>query len=247
MAEAHPNLWCTVGVHPHNAAKAPIPTPEAIADLASHPKVIGINESDAWNHADGITASEKRRLVEALGATHAAKIKSAEMLAVGWLEIKLPEELEAYRHAMKVAHMVIREAFSNKVVTPGKTTNEDVAWWMRQRVVELGLGKWFHPSVTIWRQGAKENPRGIIQPGDMLHTDFGIVYMGFSTDTQHNAYVLKPGETDAPAGLKKALANANAMQDIAMEEIKPGRTGNEVLKSVLDRNAKPDGVDLWRL
>ena len=123
--------------------------------------MIGINESDAWNHADGITANEKRRLVEALGPAHAAKIKSAEMLAVGWLEVKLPEELEAYRHAMKVAHMVIREAFSNKVITPGKTTNEDVVWWMRQRVVEMGLGKWFQPSVTIWRQGEKTNPRGV--------------------------------------------------------------------------------------
>lgn len=92
-----------------------------------NPKVIGINESDAWNHADGLTANEKRRLVEALGPEYASRLKSAEMLAVGWLEIKLPEELEAYRHAMKVAHMVIREAFSNKVITPGKTTNHDVA------------------------------------------------------------------------------------------------------------------------
>ena len=145
-----------------------VPTPndgqhEGLRKLVDekNPKVIGINESDAWNHADGITANEKRRLVEALGPAHAAEIKSAEMLAVGWLEMKLPEELDAYRHAMKVAHMVIREAFSNKVITPGKTTNEDVVWWMRQRVVEMGLGKWFHPSVTIWRQGEKTNPRGV--------------------------------------------------------------------------------------
>ena len=123
------------------------------------PRVIGINESDAWNHADGLTANEKRRLIDALGPKYAARMKSAEMLAVGWLEIKLPEELEAYRHVMKVAHMVIREAFSNKVITPGKTTNEDVVWWMRQRVVEMGLGKWFHPSITIHRQGG-------VKPGE---------------------------------------------------------------------------------
>ena len=189
-----------------------------------NPKVIGINESDAWQHADGITANEKRRLVEALGP-HAAKIKSAEMLAVGWLEVKIPEELEAYRHAMKVAHMVIREAFSNKVITPGKTTNEDVAWWMRQRVEEMGLGKWFQPSVTIWRQGEKTNPRGAILPGDMLHTDFGIVYLGFSTDTQHNAYVLKPGETDAPAGLKAGLKAGNRLQDLTMQYCEAGADG----------------------
>jgi Xaa-Pro aminopeptidase len=193
-----------------------------------NPKVIGINESDAWNHADGLTANEKRRLMSALGP-HAARVKSAEMLAIGWLEMKLPEELEAYRHVMKVAHLVIREAFSNKVITPGKTTNEDVVWWMRQRVSEMGLGKWFHPSVTIHRQGkAADNA---IQPGDMLHCDFGIVYLGFSTDTQHNAYVLKPGETDAPAGLKAGLAAANRLQDITMRFATPGNSGNDALRA----------------
>jgi Xaa-Pro aminopeptidase len=192
------------------------------------PKVIGINESDAWNHADGLTANEKRRLLEALGPKYAARMKSAEMLAVGWLETKLPEELAAYRHVMKVAHMVIQEAFSNKVITPGKTTNEDVAWWMRQRVVEMGLGKWFQPSVTIHRQGGAKSGDAI-QRGDMLHTDFGIVYLGFSTDTQHNAYVLKPGETDAPQGLKDGLKAANRLQELTMQFAKVGRTGNQAL------------------
>lgn len=193
------------------------------------PKAIGINESDAWNHADGISANEKRHLMGALGPTYAGRVKSAERLVVGWLEVKMPEELAAYRHAMKVAHMVIREAFSNTVITPGRTTNEDVAWWMRQRVAEMGLGKWFQPSVTIWRQGERTNPQGVIQPGDMLHTDFGLVYLGFSTDTQHNAYVLKPGETDAPKGLKDGLAAANRLQDLTMQFATVGRTGNQAL------------------
>jgi Xaa-Pro aminopeptidase len=192
------------------------------------PRVIGINESDAWNHADGLTANEKRRLMEALGPKYAGRVRSAEMLAVGWLETKIPEELEAYRHVMKVAHMVIREAFSNKVITPGKTTSEDVAWWMRQRVAELGLGSWFHPSITIYRQGGTDG-NNVIQPGDMLHTDFGVVYLGLSTDTQHNAYVLKPGETDAPQGLKDGLKAANRLQDLTMQFAKVGRTGNQAL------------------
>jgi Xaa-Pro aminopeptidase len=194
------------------------------------PRAIGINESDAWNHADGLTANEKRRLTEALGPRYAPRMKSAELLAVGWLEVKLPEELEAYRHVMKVAHMVIREAFSNQVITPGKTTSEDVVWWMRQRVVEMGLGKWFHPSVTIHRQGGVKPGDQVIQPGDMLHTDFGIVYLGFSTDTQHNAYVLKPGETDAPAGLKEGLKAANTLQDLTMKFARVGETGNNALR-----------------
>jgi Xaa-Pro aminopeptidase len=206
------------------------------------PKVIGINESEAWNHADGITANEKRRLLEALGPTYAARVKSAEMLAVGWLEVKLPEELEAYRHAMKVAHMVIREAFSNTVITPGKTTSQDVVWWMRQRVAELGLGSWFQPSITIWRKGGNfTTMQGVIQPGDMLHTDFGIVYMGFSTDTQHNAYVLRPGETDAPAGLKEGLKKANRLQDLTMQYARLERTGNQALADAL-AHAKKEGM-----
>ena len=193
------------------------------------PKVIGVNESEHWNHADGLTANEKRLLLQALGEKYAARVKSAEMLAVGWLEYKLPEELEAYRHVMRVAHMVIGEAFSNTVITPGKTTTEDVVWWMRQRVVEMGLGKWFQPSVTIWRQGGAKDDL-VIRPGDMLHTDFGIVYLGFSTDTQHLAYVLKPGETDAPQGLRDGLKAANRLQDLTMEHARLGRTGNQALR-----------------
>jgi Xaa-Pro aminopeptidase len=208
-----------------------------------NPKVIGINESDAWQHADGITANEKRRLIDALGPAHAAKIKSAEMLAVSWLEVKLPEELEAYRHAMKVAHMVIREAFSSQVITPGKTTNQDVVWWMRQRVAELGLGSWFQPSINISRQGGVKLQGGsaIILPGDMLHTDFGIVYLGFSTDTQHNAYVLKPGETEVPAGLKAGLKAANRLQDLTMMYARLERTGNQALADAL-AHAKKEGL-----
>ena len=202
------------------------------------PKVIGINESDAWNHADGLTANEKRRLVAALGPKYASRLTSAEMLAVGWLETKMSEELDAYRHVMKVAHMVIREAFSNKVITPGKTTNEDVVWWMRQRVVEMGLGKWFHPSVTIHRQGGLKAGPNVIQPGDMLHTDFGLVYLGFSTDTQHNAYVLKPGESDAPQGLKDGLKAANRLQDLTMQYARVGETGNQALRQALAHAVK---------
>lgn len=207
------------------------------------PKVIGINESEAWNHADGITANEKRLLLQALGTTYAGRVKSAEMLAVGWLEVKTADELAAYRHAMKAAHMVIREAFSNKVITPGKTTTEDVVWWMRQRVVEMGLGKWFQPSVTAWRQGGTPTTGDVvIQRGDMLHTDFGIVYLGFSTDTQHLAYVLKDGESDAPKGLKDGLQAARRLQEITMASARLGRTGNQALADTIAQ-AKKEGLD----
>ena len=206
-----------------------------------NPKVIGINTSEAWNHADGLTANEKENLVRALGPTFASRLKSAEMLAVGWLEVKLAEETAAYRHVMTVAHKVIRDAFSNAVVKPGVTTTDDVVWWMRQRVADQGLGSWFHPSVSIQRAGQTSAPSRVIERGDLLHTDFGLVYLGFSTDTQHHAYVLKAGETDAPAGIKAGLAAANRLQDLTMQHAKLGATGNQALKGALEQ-ARAEGL-----
>src|SRR5437762_9276291 len=193
---------------------------------ARDPKTIGVDISELYNHADGLTANERDNLMKALGPKYAGRVKSAEMLAVGWLESKLPEETDAYRHVMRVAHQVIAEAFSNRVVVSGVTTNEDVAWWMRQRVAEMGHGQWFHPTITVWRKGGLPTPAPpgghVIQPGDMLHCDFGIVYLGFSTDTQHNAYVLKAGETDAPQSLRDGLKAANRLQELTLQHAKPG-------------------------
>lgn len=201
---------------------------------ARKPRVIGINTSEDFSHADGLSATEKENLLRALGPTYAARVKPAEALAVGWLETKLPEELEDYRHVMRLAHQVIAEAFSNRLIVPGVTTTEDVVWWMRQRVAELGFGQWFQPSVTISRQGGIPSgtppDRHIIQRGDMLHTDFGIVYLGLYTDTQHLAYVLLPGETDAPAGLRAGLRAANRLQDLTMQYAVVGGTGNDALR-----------------
>jgi Xaa-Pro aminopeptidase len=131
----------------------------------------------------------------------------------------------------RLAHAVIAEAFSRKVITPGKTTTDDVVWWYRQRLSDLGLGTWFHPSIGVTRQGVKEMLEGdtVILPGDLLWTDFGITYLRLNTDTQHLAYVLKPGERSVPAGLQNGLKAANKVQDALLASFKTGRTGNEVL------------------
>ena len=224
MSSDFPSVVSTTRVCSRWSAPTTSANTRGFAELVEErdPQVIGINTSARWNHADGLTANERDLLVEALGDEYAARLTSAEMLTVGWLEEKLPAETETYRHVQRVAHRVIAQAFSNEVIVPGVTTTEDVRWWMRQRVVTLGLGKWFHPSVSVQRQGGLDGVERaadggvVIQRGDLLHCDFGIVYYGFSTDTQHNAYVLLPGETDAPQGLKDGLRAANRLQDITM-------------------------------
>ena len=134
---------------------------------------------------------------------------------------------------MKIVHGLIATAFSSEVITPGETTTEDVVWWQRQQVHDRAMDSWFQPSVSAQRKGETLEGDVVIERGDVLHTDFGIFATGLATDTQHMGYVLREGETEVPAGLMKALANANRLQDIVTENMKPGLSGNEVLAASL--------------
>jgi Xaa-Pro aminopeptidase len=205
------------------------------------PKRIGIDESETFAFGDGLTASLKERLVRVLGKEYASRLQSAERLAVGWLERRIPEELETYPHVVAIAHAIIAEAFSRDVITPGATTAEDVSWWMRERIRGLGLAAWFHPDISIQRPKTSLTKGDVIHRGDLLHCDMGITYLRLNTDTQQHAYVLKEGETDAPQGLKDALAQGNKLQDILLAEFREGRTGNEVLAAALAK-AKSEGL-----
>ena len=150
-----------------------------------------------------------------------------------------------YQELTGLAWNVIETAFSNQVIVPGKTRTRDVVWWMRQRVNDLGLGTWFQPSVSVQRQGKTETELGedpVIERGDVLHCDFGVTALRLNTDTQHMGYVLPEGETQVPAGLQAALGRSNRLQDIVVEELRVGRTGNEVLRSARERMAA-EGIE----
>jgi Xaa-Pro aminopeptidase len=206
---------------------------QAVADIiaARDPKKIAINSSDLYQFADGMTLSQYDRFMGALPPALHERVTSGEGLAIRWLETRTPAEMALYPTVVRIAHSVIGEAFSRKVITPGVTTAEEVQWWYRDRLMQLGLTPWFHPSVAIQRAGVKGMIEGeeVIQPGDLLWTDFGITYLRLNTDTQHLAYVLKPGETEAPAGLRAGLANSNKVQDFLTRAFKVGRSGNEAL------------------
>jgi Xaa-Pro aminopeptidase len=205
----------------------------AVADLiaARNPAKIAINSSDLYQFADGMTLSQYDKFMSALPPALHGRVVSGENLSIRWLETRTPAEMELYPTVVRIAHAVIGEAFSRKVITPGVTTAEQVQWWYRDRLMQLGLDPWFHPSVAIQRQGVKGMLEGdtVIQPGDLLWTDFGITYLRLNTDTQHLAYVLKPGETKAPAGLSAGLAGSNRVQDFLTRAFAVGRSGNEAL------------------
>jgi Xaa-Pro aminopeptidase len=196
-----------------------------------NPGRIAINSSALTQFADGLTLSQYEGLVGALPPEYRDRIVRTDHLAVGWLETRTASEMEIYPGIVRLAHSIIAQGFSDKVIYPGTTSADDVVWWFREKVSSLGLQAWFHPSVGIVRQGRTGMLDGdeVIQRGDMLWTDFGITYLGLNTDTQHLAYVLKDGEREAPKGLRDGLLAANRVQDVLTAAFRTGRSGNEIL------------------
>jgi Xaa-Pro aminopeptidase len=202
---------------------------------ARQPVRIGVNTSRDWAFGDGLSSGLRERLTEALGPELGRRVVSAEALCVRWLETRTAEELAIYPQLCLLARRVIAEGFSNAVITPGVTTTDDVAWYLRQRFADLGLDIWFMPYCNVQRQGlvldgAIQGKSGVvIERGDLLHTDVGIRYLRLCTDTQEMAYVLRLGEEDVPAGLQQAMATGNRWQDLLTGQFELGRTGNDVL------------------
>jgi Xaa-Pro aminopeptidase len=206
-----------------------------------NPRRIGINESSAFAFADGLTASGKARLVEALGPDLSGRLVSADRLVVGWLERRSPGEIAFYPQIVSLTHSIAAEALSSKRITPGVTTIDDLEHWTRERYADLRVDTWFPPMYYIYRPASAGPPTRVIQKGDVVRCDIGITYAGLTSDVQQLAYVLRDGETAVPAGLQAALAQGNRLQDIFMEHFRAGRTGNEVLKAVLAQ-ARAEGL-----
>ncbi|GAB3919835.1 M24 family metallopeptidase [Larkinella terrae] len=215
------------------------------------PKKIGLNFSKNYAHADGLTFTEHGEFLEKLPADYQKRLVSAEKLSVGWLETRTEKEMAIYPLICRLSHQIIQEGFSEQVIQPGVTTTDDVVWWFRQRITELGLDTWFHPTVDIQRADAqqfehlrtfsKKPSLQVIMPGDLLHVDFGITYLRLNTDQQQHVYILRPGETEVPEAIRKAFQQGNRLQDILTERFQAGKTGNQLLLEALEQ-AKKEGI-----
>ena len=217
---------------------------KALSDYLAkiNPAKIGINMSDHYGIADGLAKTDFDLLVAALPKALTKRLVSAEPLAVAWIESRTSQEMILYNQLVEITHNIIAEAFSTQVITPGVSTTDDVVWWMREKVLSMGLETWFHPTIDVQRNENSDlyafdgkSKYDVIQPGDLVHCDFGITYLGLNTDCQELAYVLRRGETIAPKYLTNALAKGNKVQDIFTNEFKRGRTGNETLAIALQK------------
>jgi hypothetical protein len=210
--------------------------------VKKNPNKIGINTSSYESLADGLSKYHFDQLYNVLPSKFQNRVVSAEDLAIAWIETRTDLEMTVFSQLVEISSSIIRDAFSTKVITPGITTTDDVVWWMREKVIELGLDTWFHPTVDVQRKDDSDlyafdnkSKFDIIQPGDLLHCDFGISYLSLNTDTQELGYVLKPGEKKAPDFLVNALKEGNRVQDIFTNNFKEGVTGNEILKKSLEQ------------
>jgi hypothetical protein len=210
------------------------------------PKRIGINESDVIWAADGLTVSLKSKLEKTIDPQYVKRLESAEELSTLWLETLLDEEIELHAAATAISHAIIRESFSNDVITPGVTTTDDLRYYYWQRIRYLGCPRSFLPEFDIrGRDPEVEKEFGtdhVIRRGDFIHCDVGLKYIRYNTDTQEWAYVLKEGEEDVPESFKKLMAETNRLQDVFRGEFKTGLTGNQILANILE-TAKAEGIE----
>ena len=224
-----------------NVAKTPDQW-EALQELLLklNPNKIAINTSKDFGHADGLDHTGYEELVAHLPPSMHAKLVSSQPLAVAWLETRTEKEMAYYPTLLKISHDIIKEGFSNKVIKVNQTTTTDLVWWFRQKVVDLGLSTWFHPSVEIQRRDTS-NKEEVIKRGDLLHVDFGITYLRLNSDVQEHAYILLPNETKIPATLAAAFSTTNQLQDLLTQNFGVNKSGNEILANTLTA-AKTKGI-----
>lgn len=228
------------------SADEPRPAAQTLRALYEQyqPAAIGLNIGGRRGVQRSLTHDTYLWLAAAMGPEAESRFSSAADLIEEYLDTRISEEYEHYLAAVKLTETIARRAFSNEVITPGLTTVGDVRRWLYDALWEHGVRTWFQPDLRVQRQGGGlPTSRGflavapestVILPGDVLHLDFGITYMGFDTDWQKMAYVLKPGETDAPEGLKEAMRNTNRLQDALMRHhSRPGRTVAEVYQGTM--------------
>jgi len=236
--------WGKLDVTPAYPAEEPETQLECLARVLKemNPEKIGLDLSSTFAYADGLSHTLYTEILNVLDEESKAKIVSAENVAIGWLETRSEAELAAYNGIIDIAHSLIAEAFSNHVILPGVTTNDDVRFWMMQKVIDLGLQPWFDYECSIIRGKEGEiDGEAVILPGDLLHCDVGFRYLGLCTDTQENTYILKPGEDDVPEDLRHAMETVNRLQDITLSCFEVGKTGNEILAEALAK-AKEEGI-----
>ena len=194
------------------------------------PKRIGLNMSKDIGGADGLSYTGRMQLAEILGKKYEERFVSAEKLFSDFRSRHVASEIAVFAEAGDYSYQLAERALSNEVITPGVTTLEDVAWWMKEQLFKNNLQSSFGmPSIYV------TGPKGIeatstdriIQRGDILMLDWGVGLMNFYTDMKRMAYVLKEGEKEVPKSIQHAFDQAIKVRDVVKSSIKPHITAKQ--------------------
>jgi Xaa-Pro aminopeptidase len=201
--------------------------------LRLDPQRIAINTSLNDVMSDGLSHGLYRTLGEILeGTPFVGRMVSAENIISALRGRKTPAEIERITAAVRTTEEIYRLTFD--YARPG-LTERDIADFMHNQLAERNLGPaWSYSGCPIVNTGP-DSPVGhgtpgerIIEPGHVLHIDFGVRQDGYCSDIQRVAYCLKPGEKQAPPAVQKGFDTvASAIQAVAAA-MKPGVPGKEM-------------------
>jgi Xaa-Pro aminopeptidase len=197
------------------------------------PKVIAVNQSRDAPLADGLTAGNLQWLRDTLGPDFSKRLVPAEPLLMSFRSRKTPAEVAKLRAAVRKTEAILAEALTPAVIQPGRTTEKDVADFIRKRRREMGLGpSWQEerdPNVMAGAaRGHSAASTAVISHGAVVRIDGGADDEGYKTDIQRLAYVLRPGEKEAPFEVQKAFDTVKAANRAAAAALKPGVKGTDV-------------------
>ncbi len=197
------------------------------------PKKIGVNTSHTLPEADGLTVGLKNFLVDTIGPKYAERIVSAELLVRDFRLNRTELETQLYTQLLTWTERWMAEALSTANVVTGETTAEDIAWWLQDRALQLGLTG--SGTVRVVRQGELlpiHDPNITLEPGDVVGIDGGLEYLGYATDIKRTAYLLRPGETAAPESIQAAWKTTHEIGDLYASKMVSGAIGHEIWATI---------------
>ena len=198
-----------------------------------NPDRVAVNTSKNNVQADGLTHAMYEMLVGYLsGSPYVDRLVSAEPIINALRGRKTPTEVGRIRKAVEITNEIFRKTFEHVRVG---MTEKDMAAYMHAQMAEAGVGfAWLRESNPAVNSGP-ESPVGHsgptdikIEPGHILHWDFGVQYEGYCSDIQRVAYMLREGETNAPPEVQHGFGIVRRAIEEARAAMKPGIQGVEI-------------------
>jgi Xaa-Pro aminopeptidase len=197
------------------------------------PRQIALNYSRDEPHADGLTFGLYRLLQEYLAGTpYPARFTSAEPLILALRGRKTETEIDRIQRAIRTTYDIYDQTFAFAQVG---MTEQTIGQFMHERVAALGLETAWEPHSCPAVNSGPLSPIGhagptdlAVEPGHLLHFDFGVRQDGYCADIQRMMYFLRPGETSAPPEVQHGFDTVGRAIEAAAAALKPGVPGKVV-------------------